>query len=180
MQYQAEHSEAHTVVVEGEKQLLKYQNILDDKVNGGLPKLKVIVAYNMSPDAVDAQKPQFKKHNVQLFEWKEFLDVDGKKEHAGELDKRMADQKPGNCIKLIYTSGTTGRPKAVMISHDNMVWTSKMMANHMEASSILTAWCPICPCRTLQPNFGYWSCLLLWWQDLPPVRMPSVVRSARH
>jgi long-chain-fatty-acid--CoA ligase ACSBG len=130
-QYQAEHSEAHTVVVEGDKQLLKYQNILDDKVNGGLPKLKVIVAYNMSPDAVDAQKPQFKKHNVQLFEWKEFLEVDAAKQHAAELDKRMADQKPGNCIKLIYTSGTTGRPKAVMISHDNMVWTSNMMASHM-------------------------------------------------
>ena len=35
-QYQAEHSEAHTVC-DGAKQLAKYQAILDDRVNGGLP-----------------------------------------------------------------------------------------------------------------------------------------------
>ena len=75
-QYQAEHSEAHTVVVEGKVQLGKYQAILDDKVNGGLPKLQVVVAYNMSPEDVSAQKAAFAKHNVKLFEWAEFLAID--------------------------------------------------------------------------------------------------------
>jgi long-chain-fatty-acid--CoA ligase ACSBG len=130
-QYQAEHSEAHTVVCEGKMQLGKYQAILDDKVNGGLPKLKVVVVYNMSPDDASAQKAAFAKHNVQLYEFNEFLAVDSKKDFAEELDARLNAQQPGNCIKLIYTSGTTGRPKAVMISHDNMVWTSKMMERHM-------------------------------------------------
>ena len=130
-QYQAEHSEAHTVVCDGAKQLAKYQAILDDRVNGGLPKLKVVVAFNMSPEDVDAVKPKFAKHSVQLYEWGQFLDLDKDGEFKSALDARIEEQEPGNCAKLIYTSGTTGRPKAVMISHDNIVWTTKMMAKHM-------------------------------------------------
>ena len=130
-QYQAEHSEAHTVVCDGPNQLIKYQTILDSRVNGGLPKLKVVVAYNMSPEDVNEAKPKFTKHGVQLFEWTEFLNLDASNEFKEQLDQRIAEQKPGNCAKLIYTSGTTGRPKAVMISHDNIVWTTKMMGKHM-------------------------------------------------
>jgi long-chain-fatty-acid--CoA ligase ACSBG len=47
-----------------------------------------------------------------------------------DLDARVADQKPGHCCTLIYTSGTTGNPKAVMISHDNVTFTTRANIEH--------------------------------------------------
>ena len=43
---------------------------------------------------------------------------------SNELEPRQKKLDPGNCSTLIYTSGTTGPPKAVMISHDNITWTT--------------------------------------------------------
>ena len=131
-QYQAAHSDAHTIVIEGEENLIKYKEILDEKINGGLPNLKVIVSYNFNPIKLRKYKSMFDKHNVILFEWNNFLNFSFKKtdNYKKKLENRIADQQPGNCIKLIYTSGTTGPPKAVMISHDNFVWTIKMFHKH--------------------------------------------------
>lgn len=42
------------------------------------------------------------------------------------IEERIKGLKPGAACSLIYTSGTTGPPKAVMISHDNMTWTSSV------------------------------------------------------
>jgi len=50
------------------------------------------------------------------------------------LDARMAAQQPGECCAYIYTSGTTGDPKAVMITHDNIIFEAKNAVDQIDRS----------------------------------------------
>ena len=48
------------------------------------------------------------------------------------LEARIAAQRPDDLCTLIYTSGTTGPPKAVMLSHHNLIWTAGMLVRDFE------------------------------------------------
>jgi long-chain-fatty-acid--CoA ligase ACSBG len=110
-QYISEHCKAHTVVVENRHHLDKYIKIADQ-----LPNLKALVMWD-GEAPIDVECP------VKIYSFRDFLklgeDVDEK-----IVQQRIENQLPGHCCTLIYTSGTTGPPKAVMISHDNLTWTS--------------------------------------------------------
>ena len=60
------------------------------------------------------------------------LGADAEGELANTVAERTARQKPGHCCTLIYTSGTTGAPKAVMINHDNLVWTARCLIEYFD------------------------------------------------
>jgi len=61
-----------------------------------------------------------------VLSWGQFLAL-GKEDFQNEVSKRMAAIEEQTVGVLIYTSGTTGPPKAVMLTHGNLSWSSAML-----------------------------------------------------
>jgi long-chain-fatty-acid--CoA ligase ACSBG len=115
-EYVLSHCEAAVVVVDEIAQLRKVLS-----VRKRLPYLRAIVlTIGAIPADVLASEPG-------VYTWETFLALSDAVPDS-TLNARIDYQKPGHCCALIYTSGTTGNPKAVMLSHDNLVFTS-MTAN---------------------------------------------------
>lgn len=109
--YITEHSKAEVLCVDSNQQLVKY-------AKKKFPHLKAIVMWNETPDPKTVAACTVPVHT-----WEAFLEI-GSGVGNDVLDLRRANVNPGNCSTLIYTSGTTGPPKAVMVSHDNITWTT--------------------------------------------------------
>jgi long-chain-fatty-acid--CoA ligase ACSBG len=109
---------ATVVFVENETQLSKYLQIWDQ-----LPNLRTIVQWGGVVPKLDSKFP--------VLTWNTFMNPKGSTMcTAGsdeELCSRMRDIEPGRVCTLIFTSGTTGVPKTVMLSHDNITWTARIM-----------------------------------------------------
>uniref|UniRef100_A0A4X2MBR7 long-chain-fatty-acid--CoA ligase n=1 Tax=Vombatus ursinus TaxID=29139 RepID=A0A4X2MBR7_VOMUR len=81
--------------------------------------------------------------------WEEFLTL-GVNISDEMLDKVIDSQKPNQCCMLAYTMGTTGPPKAVMLSHDNITWTSAAVLQSLpytyppENQEVLVSYLPLC------------------------------------
>ncbi len=56
--------------------------------------------------------------------WEAFLQLGAAPDLQPEVDRRLAALRPEQPGTLIYTSGTTGPPKAVVLSHGNLSWTT--------------------------------------------------------
>jgi long-chain-fatty-acid--CoA ligase ACSBG len=121
--YIVDHSDSKVVVCEGMDQLNKLL------VNmRRYTKLQAIVVWGVE------EKDIPKNERVKVYSWDQFLSV-GKDVPVTDLDYRMGLPEPGHCASIIYTSGTTGPPKAAMISHDNITWTSTVVGRVTQMNS---------------------------------------------
>ncbi|XP_011874843.1 PREDICTED: very long-chain-fatty-acid--CoA ligase bubblegum isoform X2 [Vollenhovia emeryi] len=127
-QYAAEHSRANIIVVEDDKQL---QKILQIKHN--LTHLKAIVQYDGTPNEKD------------VLSWKDLLNI-GRNESEDKLLSVLKTIGTNECCVLVYTSGTVGNPKAVMLSHDNMLHNTKLLTSVLqvkEKSEVTVSYLPL-------------------------------------
>lgn len=113
--YILNHSNSNIIFVDTEDQLKKVLSVADK-----CEKLKAVIVWG------ELDLCNYAEHGDLVRTWDQFIKL-ADNVSDNDLDARIAIPTPENVCKLIYTSGTTGPPKAVMISHDNVVFTSKMM-----------------------------------------------------
>jgi len=114
--FKSRHSAATIMVLEDKKKLDKCLAALDR-----CTKMKAIVCWGFEPEEKEVKRAD--GSSVQVLSWAELLKA-GSEVPEETLQAALDAQKPGDVCALIYTSGTTGDPKAVMITHDNLVFES--------------------------------------------------------
>lgn len=107
-------SYANIAVVENDMQLQKILKIRDQ-----VPDLKAIIQYTGKPS------------DSSVLSWQDLMDI-GSKESDEKLDEIIDSLAVNECCSLLYTSGTTSLPKAVMLSHDNLIFNAKMAAKYLD------------------------------------------------
>ena len=115
--YILSHSQAKVYIVEDEEQLDKAL-----EVRGECPNLSKIVV-------IDTEGLRhFSDPMVMDFEELLALGREHDAANPGLFEARLAARGPDDLALLIYTSGTTGPPKGAMLSHNNVLWTTKALA----------------------------------------------------
>jgi long-chain acyl-CoA synthetase len=117
--YIAEHSGAKVAVVEDREYMERWEKIKSD-----LPALETVILMEGAED--------FAGYDWVL-SWDELMrrGAEALAKDRDAFETMWRQVKPEDPATLVYTSGTTGPPKAVMITHYNILWT---------AASIGRAW----------------------------------------
>ncbi len=110
VRYIVAHAEAPVIIVENEDQ---WRKVLAEREN--MPNLKHVVTMKGCPPIADEM----------VMSWEEFMAKGDEVEKQAYLG-RVESLNPKALATLIYTSGTTGPPKGVMLSNENLAWTSNI------------------------------------------------------
>lgn len=121
VEYILDHSKCRVLFVDSDPQLQKAL-----AVRTKCPNLKMIVHWGADCPADGSVEG--------VMSWERFKGLAADVSEA-QLDERLAGMHPDNACYLSYTSGTTGNPKAVMYSHDNIVWSMSRLLAVMEGAA---------------------------------------------
>jgi long-chain acyl-CoA synthetase len=129
VRYIVDHAEAPVVIVEDRAQYDKLAAKRDQ-----LPGLKFIVTMEGAP-AID---------DPMALTWEAFL-ARAEAVPDAAVDDRVRALKEDDTATYIYTSGTTGPPKAVMLSHRNILWTAETLAklNEIGPTDTMLSYLPL-------------------------------------
>jgi long-chain acyl-CoA synthetase len=130
VQYILNHSESLAALVEDEEQLDKVLEVWDQ-----CPGLEVVVVFDMEG------LRHF--HDDRVMSWDQFMERGRayEEKHPNLYEELIHAVSPTDTAIFIYTSGTTGMPKAAMLSHENIVWTSETLMKvwqHTEKDEVLS------------------------------------------
>jgi long-chain acyl-CoA synthetase len=117
VEYIIRHSDSSVVIVENEEQLDKVLEVWDR-----CPRLSWVVV-------MDMEGLRHFRHD-RVMSWEDFV-LRGRRfdeENPGLYEERIQAVEPDDVAFFIYTSGTTGMPKAAMLSHRNILWTTEGLA----------------------------------------------------
>ncbi|GAA3265873.1 AMP-dependent synthetase/ligase [Streptomyces lavendulae] len=111
----ARHSRARLAVVEGARELARWEPLLQD---AGAPLERLVVA-----EATEAG-PHRTYASVRS---------DGARLHRAEaFEKGWRESRPEDPLTVVYTSGTTGDPKGVRLTHRNILLQSVRLDRHTD------------------------------------------------
>jgi long-chain acyl-CoA synthetase len=135
VKYHLSHSEARFFFVEDEEQLDKALEIRDQ-----LPRLEKIIVMDMK-GLKHFHDPLVMSFDELLQAGKEFDE-----KNPGLFEQRLEKTGPDDIATFVYTSGTTGPPKAVMLSHSNVIFDSNAFAKHVPAfeTDVVLSYLPLC------------------------------------
>lgn len=130
VQYILDHSESLVALVEDEEQLDKVLAVWD-QCSG----LEWVVVFDM-------EGLRHFRHD-RVMSWDQFMERGAAyaKEHPRLYEELIQSVAPEDTAIFIYTSGTTGMPKAAMLSHHNIIWTSETLMKvwqHSEKDEVLS------------------------------------------
>ncbi len=127
--YVVEHSEAPVMIVETLEQLDRVLEVWES-----VPTLKYVVLMEGAGEHDDAR----------VKAWADFM-VSGATISNDSIAVHLEGLTGDQIAEFIYTSGTTGPPKAVMLSHENLEWTSRTLGSqvHLTPDDVGLSYLPL-------------------------------------